>query len=228
MSGIENVKKMLLSMLQGSLTSLEIFFLTLLFAIPLAMVICAGRMAEPKKHKGFVKGLVSFINWFVKILLLIVRGTPLMLQLICVYFIPANIFGFSFNRFVAAIIALSFNYACYFAEIYRGGFESIPNGQYEACKVLGYSKPATFFHIILPQVIKRIVPPMGNEVMTLVKDTALVQVIGVVELLQISKTTSSRMFSTTPLFVAGLFYLLMNALVVLAFSKLEKKLSYYK
>lgn len=228
MSGIENVKKMIFSMLQGSLTSLEIFFLTLLFAIPLAMVICAGRMSDYKKHKGFFRGLVFVVNWFIKLLLLVVRGTPLMLQLICVYFIPANIFGFSFNRFVAAIIALSVNYACYFAEIYRGGFEAIPHGQYEACRVLGYSKVSTFFNIILPQVIKRIVPPMGNEVMTLVKDTALVQVIGVVELLQISKTTSSRLFSTTPLFVAGIFYLLMNALVVFAFSKLEKKLSYYK
>lgn len=228
MSGIESIKKMLLAMLEGTGTSLEIFFLTLLFAIPLAMVICAGRMADYKKHKGITRKLIYLLNWFIKILLLVVRGTPLMLQLICVYFIPAQLFGFSFDRFVAAIIALSFNYACYFAEIYRGGFESIPNGQYEACKVLGFSKAKTFIYIILPQVVKRIVPPMGNEVMTLVKDTALVQVIGVVELLQVSKTTSSRLFSTMPLFVAGIFYLVMNAGVVFAFAKLEKKLSYYK
>lgn len=217
MNSLEKFSKMLLAMAQGTVVSIEVFFLTLLFAIPLAMIICMGRMSK-----------VFVLNKNIKFLLLIVRGTPLMLQLICVYFIPSMFLGLNLDRFVAAIIALSVNYACYFAEIYRGGFESIPVGQYEACKVLGYSSSQRFFHIICPQVIKRIVPPMGNEVMTLVKDTALVQVIGVVELLQISKTTSSRLFSTMPLFIAGIFYLLMNALVVIVFSKIEKKLSYYK
>lgn len=217
MSGIDKITKMLLTMLSGTVVSLEVFFLTLIFAIPLAAVLCAGRMSK-----------FRLMQEAVKIFLLIIRGTPLMLQLICVYFIPGQVFGIHLSRFPAAIIALSVNYACYFAEIYRGGFESIPHGQYEACKVLGYSQPQTFFHIIFPQVIKRIVPPMGNETMTLVKDTALVQVIGVVELLQVSKTTSSRDFSTMPLFVAGIFYLLMNSLVAVAFNKLEKKLSYYK
>lgn len=217
MGGIDKILKMLNSMLSGTVVSVEVFLLTLLFAIPLAVVICAGRMSR-----------LAVLREFVKIILLIVRGTPLMLQLICVYFIPGQVFGLKLDRFVAAIIALSVNYACYFAEIYRGGFESVPVGQYEACKVLGYTPAQTFFHIICPQVVKRIVPPMGNEVMTLVKDTALVQVIGVVELLQISKTTSSRLFSTAPLFIAGIFYLAMNALVVFVFNKLEKKLSYYK
>lgn len=217
MNGIDKILKILNSMMQGTVVSIEVFFLTLLFAIPFAILICAGRMS-----RFFV------LCEFVKLVLIVVRGTPLMLQLICVYFIPGQVFGLTLDRFVAAIIALSLNYACYFAEIYRGGFESIPVGQYEACKVLGYTKTQSFFHIVCPQVIKRIVPPMGNEIMTLVKDTALVQVIGVVELLQISKTTSSRLFSTVPLFIAGLFYLIMNTLVALSFNKLEKKLSYYK
>lgn len=217
MNGIDKILKILNSMMQGTVVSIEVFFLTLLFAIPFAILICAGRMS-----RFFV------LREFVKLVLIVVRGTPLMLQLICVYFIPGQVFGLTLDRFVAAIIALSLNYACYFAEIYRGGFESIPVGQYEACKVLGYTKTQSFFHIVCPQVIKRIVPPMGNEIMTLVKDTALVQVIGVVELLQISKTTSSRLFSTVPLFIAGLFYLIMNTLVALSFNKLEKKLSYYK
>ena len=217
MNGTASVIKMLHTMMQGTVVSIEVFFLTLLFAIPFAVVICAGRMSR-----------VFVLREFVKLVLIVVRGTPLMLQLICVYFIPGQVFGVKFDRFVAAIVALSLNYACYFAEIYRGGFESIPVGQYEACKVLGYTKSQSFFHIVIPQVIKRIVPPMGNEIMTLVKDTALVQVIGVVELLQISKTTSSRLFSTVPLFIAGAFYLVMNSLVAFAFNKLEKKLSYYK
>ncbi len=151
-----------------------------------------------------------------------------MLQLIVVYFGPFYIFRFSWDRFTAAIIALSVNYACYFAEIYRGGLQSIPVGQYEAAKVLGYTKIQTFFKIVLPQVVKRIVPPMGNEVITLVKDTALVSVIGVVELLRTAQTHSSRLFSTMPIFIAGVFYFLMNWIVTAVFIYLEKKLDYYK
>lgn len=217
MSGIDKMTKMLLAMLQGTVVSLEVFILTLLFSIPLAAVICAGRMSK-------FKPLSSLVN----VVLLVVRGTPLMLQIICVYFVPIYVFDVSLDRFVAAIIALSVNYACYFSEIYRGGFESIPHGQYEACKVLGYSGPQTFFHIICPQVIKRIVPPMGNEVMTLVKDTALVQIIGLVELLHIAKTTASSNVSVLPLLYCGIFYLVMNAIVSIIFNILEKKLAYYK
>jgi polar amino acid transport system permease protein len=204
-------------MLQSSLVSVEVFFLTILFSVPLGLPIAAARMS------GF-KPLSILANAF----LLIIRGTPLMLQLIVVYFGPYYIFNFSWNRFTAAIIALSVNYACYFAEIYRGGIQSIPRGQYEAAKVLGYSKAQTFFKIVLPQVVKRIVPPMGNEVITLVKDTALVSVIGVVELLRTAQTHSSRLFSTTPVFIAGLFYFIMNWIVTAVFILIEKKMDYYK
>lgn len=213
-------------MLDGSVVSLEVFFLTLLFSIPLALPIAMGRMSKNK----FLSGLVN-------VFLLIIRGTPLMLQLLVVYFGPGLFVrrlmdmgyavSFKWNRFAAAIIALSINYAAYFAEIYRGGIESIPKGQYEACKVLGYKSSQTFFRIILPQVVKRIVPAMGNEVITLVKDTALVSVIGVCELLMVAKERQGALFSFVPLFIAGLFYFLMNWVVSLIFQKLEKRLSYY-
>lgn len=214
---IKNMAKLILTMLQSSLVSLEVFFLTLLFSIPLALPITMARVSK-------FKPLSMLANAF----LLIIRGTPLMLQLIVVYFGPFYLFKFSWDRFTAAIIALSVNYACYFAEIYRGGLQSISVGQYEASKVLGYTKTQTFFKIVLPQVVKRIVPPMGNEVITLVKDTALVSVIGVVELLRTAQTHSSRLFSTTPIFIAGVFYFLMNWVVTAVFIHLEKKLDYYK
>ena len=214
---IKNMAKLILTMLQSSLVSLEVFFLTLLFSIPLALPITMARVSK-------FKPLSMLANAF----LLIIRGTPLMLQLIVVYFGPFYLFKFSWDRFTAAIIALSVNYACYFAEIYRGGLQSISVGQYEAAKVLGYTKTQTVFKIVLPQVVKRIVPPMGNEVITLVKDTALVSVIGVVELLRTAQTHSSRLFSTTPIFIAGVFYFLMNWVVTAVFIHLEKKLDYYK
>ena len=214
---IKNMAKLILTMLQSSLVSLEVFFLTLLFSIPLALPITMARVSK-------FKPLSMLANAF----LLIIRGTPLMLQLIVVYFGPFYLFKFSWDRFTAAIIALSVNYACYFAEIYRGGLQSISVGQYEAAKFLGYTKTQTFFKIVLPQVVKRIVPPMGNEVITLVKDTALVSVIGVVELLRTAQTHSSRLFSTTPIFIAGVFYFLMNWVVTAVFIHLEKKLDYYK
>ena len=213
-------------MLQGSVTSLEVFFLTLLFAIPLALPIAMGRMSKNKILSGSTN-----------VFLLIIRGTPLMLQLLVVYFGPGlffnwlRSFGYDVNirweRFPAAIVALSINYAVYFAEIYRGGIESIPKGQYEAAKVLGYTSGQTFFRIVLPQVVKRIIPAMGNEVITLVKDTALVSVIGVAELLLVAKERQSALFSFVPLFIAGVFYFIMNWGVSVAFAKIEKKLSYY-
>ena len=222
----ENFKRMLLAMLEGSVTSLEVFALTLLFAIPLALPIALGRMSKNKL-------LSSSVNVF----LLIIRGTPLMLQLLIVYFGPGlfvrwlESFGytlaFRWDRFTAAIVALTINYAAYFAEIYRGGISSIPKGQYEAAKVLGYKSNQTFFRIVLPQVIKRIIPAMGNEVITLVKDTALVSVIGVAELLMVAKERQSALFSFTPLFIAGVFYFVMNWGVSFCFNKIEKKLSYY-
>ncbi len=214
-------------MLAGSCTSIEVFFLTLIFSIPLGVLLAMQRMNRNK-----------IVSYPARIFLLIIRGTPLMLQLLVVYFGPGlfanwvNSFGANliihWDRFLAAIVALAINYACYFAEIFRGGIGSIPKGQYEACKVLGYTKTQTFFRIILPQVVKNIIPAMGNEVITLVKDTALVSVIGVAELLLVAKERQSSMFSFTPLFIAGIFYFVMNALVSLAFRKLEKKMSYYK
>ena len=216
---------MIRAMLTGSLTSVEVFFLTLIFAIPLALPIALGRMSKNKILSGTTN-----------IFLLIIRGTPLMLQLLIVYFGPGLFInflkskGFSINflwpRFTAAITALSINYACYFAEIYRGGIESIPKGQYEAAKVLGYTSGQTFFRIVLPQVVKRIVPAMGNEVITLVKDTALVSVIGVSELLLVAKERQSALFSFWPLFIAGVFYFVMNWIVAFIFQRLEKKLDY--
>ncbi len=223
---LERYLKMIKAMLDGSVTSLEVFFLTLLFSIPLALPIAMGRMSKRKVLSGSVN-----------VFLLIIRGTPLMLQLLVVYFGPGLFIrflvnqgydiSFKWNRFAAAIIALSINYAAYFAEIYRGGIESIPKGQYEASKVLGYTSGQTFFRIILPQVIKRIVPAMGNEVITLVKDTALVSVIGVSELLMVAKERQGALFSFVPLFIAGVFYFIMNWIVSVIFRKLEKKLSYY-
>ena len=220
MNGTDKIADMVKVMMQGTVISLQAFIFTLLFAVPLAALICAGRMSKLK-----------VVKYPIQLLLLIVRGTPLMLQLITVYFVlpmALSSLGIKIDRFVAAVIALSINYACYFAEIYRGGFESISHGQYEACTVLGYNRWQTFIHIICPQVIKRIVPAMGNETMTLVKDTALVNVIGISELLIVSKKMASSMANILPLFIAGAFYLLMNAVVAFAFNKLEKKLSYYK
>ena len=220
--------KMIHAMFKGCGVSIEVFLLTLLFSIPLALPIAYGRMSRNKLQSGITN-----------VFLLIIRGTPLMLQLLIVYFGPGlfinwlnKTFGsgitFRWPRFVAAIVALSINYACYFAEIYRGGIESIPKGQYEAASVLGYTNRQTFFCIILPQVIKRIVPAMGNEVITLVKDTALVSVIGVMELLMVAKERQSALFSFWPLFIAGIFYFVMNWVVAEAFKLIEKKLDYYK
>lgn len=207
---------MLFLMLDGTKVSLEVFFLTLLFSLPLGLIVAFGRMS---RH--------AFINAPVKLFMLIIRGTPLILQLIFVYFAPYYLFRASYDRFIAVIIAFSINYAAYFAEIYRGGIESIPKGQYEASKVLGFTKTQTFFKIILPQVVKRILPASGNEVITLVKDTALAQTIGVAELFRVAQNAASRQFSTMPIFVAGVFYFVMNWLVSWCFARFEKKLSYY-
>jgi len=225
-------------MFRGAGTSLEVFFLTLLFALPLALPVAFGRMSK----NGVLRA-------FIKFYLLVMRGTPLILQLIFIYFGPKYLYAFlsqtlsdiihspgfwgtlrailNYNRFTAVIIAFSLNYAAYFAEIYRGGIESIPKGQYEAAKVLGFTNSQTFFRIVLPQVIKRILPATGNEVITLVKDTALAQVIGVMELFHAARTSAAREFSTMPIFLAGLFYLVMNWVVTMAFAQGEKKLSYY-
>ena len=231
--------RMLGVMAQGAGISLQVFFLTLFFSIPLALPITFGRMSR----NALVRAVVKFY-------LLIMRGTPLILQLIFIYFAPKYLYAFlnetlsaiitsevfwkglktilSYNRFTAVIIAFTLNYAAYFAEIYRGGIESISHGQYEAAKVLGFTGSQTYARIILPQVVKRILPAMGNEVITLVKDTALAQVIGVAELFHAAQNAAAREFSTMPIFMAGLFYLFMNWLVTVAFSRWEQKLSYYR
>lgn len=205
----------------GAVTSIRIFIFTLIISLPLGLAVALGRMSK----KPWIQGPVKFY-------ILVMRGTPLLLQIIFVYFAPSFMLpeGFRLNldRFAAAIIAFSLNYAAYFAEIYRGGIESIPQGQYEAAAVLGFTKAQTFTRIILPQVIKRILPPISNEVITLVKDTALVQVLGISELFRVAKNESSRIFSTTPIFIAGLFYLVMNWVVTRVFNFTENKLSYYK
>ena len=207
---------MLMQMLEASKTTLLVFALTLVFALPLGLLVAAGRMSR-----------FRIISGIVRIYLLIMRGTPLILQLIFFYFAPGAI-GINLDRFPAAILAFTLNYAAYFAEIYRGGIESVPRGQREAAAVLGFSKSHTFFRIVLSQVIKKVLPPMSNEFMTLVKDTALAQTIGVAELFQLAQSASSREFSITPIFVAGGFYLVMNAVVNVLFSLAEKKLDYYK
>lgn len=212
---LEVFLEMLVQMAKASLTTLELFGLTLLFSLPLGLLVAVARMSRFKP-----------LSWLIRLYLLVMRGTPLLLQLIFFYF-GLDIFGINLQRFPAAVLAFTLNYAAYFAEIYRAGIEGVPVGQREAAKVLGFSRAHTFFRIILPQVIKKILPPMGNEFMTLVKDTSLAQSIGVAELFQLAQSTQARLFTTTPIFVAGLFYLLMNAIVHFGFSFAEKKLSYY-
>ncbi|MBQ5781632.1 MAG: amino acid ABC transporter permease [Spirochaetaceae bacterium] len=207
---------MIAAMLAGSLTSIKIFVLTLVFSLPLGLPVAFARMSK-----------YPFISVPANIFMLIMRGTPLILQLIFIYFVPYYIFGFSFQRFTAVIIAFSINYAAYFAEIYRGGILSIPVGQWEAANVLGFTRGQAFFKIILPQTIRRILPATGNEVITLVKDTALAQVLGVSELFRVAQNTASRDFSTIPIFVAGIFYFVMNWIVSAIFAWTEKKLDYY-
>jgi polar amino acid transport system permease protein len=209
--------KLLGFLLSGTIVSLEVFFLTLLFAIPLAMPVALGRRSK----SPLIRRPVGFY-------VLVMRGTPLILQLIFVYFAPYYLFKASYDRFTAVIVAFAINYAAYFAEIYRGGIDAIPRGQWEAAKVLGLTKVQTFFLIILPQVIRRILPAMANEVITLVKDTALAQTIGVAELFRAAQNASAREFSTVPIFIAGLFYFVMNWVVTMIFETAEKKLSYYK
>lgn len=204
---------------QGMIVSVEIFLLTLLFSLPLGLLVAFGRMSK----NGIVRNITKFY-------ISIMRGTPLMLQLIVVYFAPYYVFGWSIAgyRFPAIIIAFSINYAAYFAEIYRGGIESMSKGQYEAAEVLGYSKGQTFFRIILPQVIKRILPSVTNEIVTLVKDTSLAFVLAQAEMFTIAKQIAAKDATIMPLMVAGLFYYIFNAIVAIGMEKVEDKLNYYR
>lgn len=210
---------MLMQLGKGMISTAEIFFLTLLFSLPLGLLVSLGRMSG----NGLVRGISKFY-------ISIMRGTPLMLQLLVVYFAPYYLFGLNLRgyRFPAIILAFSINYAAYFAEIYRGGIESIAIGQYEAAEVLGYNKVQTFFKIILPQVIKRILPSVTNETITLVKDTSLAFVLAQAEMFTMAKQIAAKDTSMVPLMAAGLFYYIFNLVVAFVMERIEKALNYYR
>ena len=204
----------------GMLTSIEIFVLTLVFSLPLGLIVAFGRMSK-----------IAPLRWLSKIYISVMRGTPLMLQLMVVYFGPYYIFGIRISasyRMTAVLIGFVINYAAYFAEIYRGGIESMAKGQYEAAKVLGYTKVQTFFLIIFPQVMKRILPSITNEVITLVKDTSLSFVLAIPEMVTIAKQIAAAQTSVTAFIAAGIFYYIFNLIVAFAMEAIEKKMNYYQ
>ena len=206
-------------MAEGMTKTCAIFFLTLLFSLPLGMIVAMMRMSKSKIISGITRVIIS-----------ILRGTPLMLQLIAVTYGPYYLFevsGFR-NKLIPVVIAFAINYAAYFAEIYRGGIESMPVGQYEAAEVLGYTKAQTFFHIILPQVVKRIMPSITNEVITLVKDTSLAFTVSYMEMFTVGKQIANSEASFMPFLVAGVFYFVFNAVVDFVMGKIEKSMDYYK
>ena len=206
-----------LQLLAGFWESLKIFVLTLVFSLPLGLIICFGSMSKFSPLRSLVRTFV----W-------IIRGSPLMLQLIIIFYGPGLMFGLpAMPRFTANIIAFSINYACYFSEIYRGGIESISKGQYEAGQVLGMTKQQIFFKIILLQVIKRILAPISNEVITLVKDTSLARIIGIYEIIWAGESFIKKGL-IWPLFYTGAFYLIFSGLLTILFNKLEKKLDYFR
>lgn len=206
-----------LQLLAGFAESLKIFALTLLFSIPLGLLICFGSMSRFAPLRILIRGFV----W-------IIRGTPLMLQLIIIFYGPGLMLGLpSMPRFTATLAAFSINYACYFSEIYRGGIEAVPYGQYEAGQVLGMTKGQVFFKVVLMQVVRRILAPMSNEVITLVKDTSLARIIGIYEIIWAGEAFIKKGL-IWPLFYTGAFYLAFSGLLTWLFGKLEKKLSYYK
>ena len=206
-----------IQLLEGFWETLTVFLLTLAFSIPLGLVICFGSMSKFSPLRVLSRGLV----W-------VIRGTPLMLQLIIIFYGPGLMFGLpSMSRMSATILAFAINYACYFSEIYRGGIESIPKGQYEAGQVLGMTKKQVFYKIVLLQVIKRIVPSMSNEIITLVKDTALARMIGIYEIIWAGEAFIKKGL-IWPLFYTGVFYLIFNGVLTVLFGKLEKKLNYFR
>ena len=206
-------------MLEGMGGTCAIFFLTLLFSLPLGMVVALLRMSKSKVVSNLTRAVIS-----------VLRGTPLMLQLIAVTYGPYYLWQLSVskNKLIPVVIAFSINYAAYFAEIYRSGIESIPAGQYEAAEILGYSKVQTFFRIILPQVIKRIMPSVTNEVVTLVKDTSMAFTVSYMEMFTIGKNLANSQTSFMPFIVAGVFYFLFNAIVDFVMGRAEKAMNYYQ
>lgn len=215
-----DIMAMTAQLAEGFLVTVQIFVLTLLFSLPLGMLVAFGRMSRCKIIKLIAKLYIS-----------VMRGTPLMLQIIVVYFAPYYMFRMKMGpgyRFPAVIIAFVINYAAYFAEIYRSGIESMPNGQYEAAEVLGYSKAQTFVRIILPQVIKRVLPSITNETITLVKDTSLAFTISIAEMFTVAKQIGAAQTSVVPLLAAGIFYYVFNLIVATVMEYIEKRLSYYR
>ncbi len=210
---------MIAKMSEGLGKTCAIFFLTLIFSLPLGMIVALLRMSKNKIVSNITRAIIS-----------VLRGTPLMLQLLAVTYGPYYLFGMavSRNKLIPVVIAFAINYAAYFAEIYRGGIESMSVGQYEAAEVLGYTKTQTFIHIILPQVIKRIMPSITNEVVTLVKDTSLAFTVSYQEMFTIGKQIANSQTSFTPFLVAGVFYFVFNAIVDFAMGKIENRMNYYK
>lgn len=206
-----------MTLMTGMTVTLKLFFLTLLIALPLGLVICFGSMSR-----------FAPLRWLVKTVVWIVRGSPLMIQIMIIFYGPGLLFGLPLlPRFTAALVAFSVNYACYFSEIYRGGIQAIPRGQYEAGQVLGMTRSQIFFKVTLLQIIKRIVPPMGNEFITLVKDTSLVRVISVYELIWMGETYIKKGL-IWPLFYTAVFYLIASGVLTLLLAWIEKKLDYFK
>ena len=206
-----------IELLMGFWKSIQVFALTLLFSIPLGLIICFGSMNSFKP-----------LRWLTRTFVWIIRGTPLMLQLILMFYGPGLLFDLpAMPRMTATIVAFSINYACYFSEIYRGGIEAIPQGQYEAGQVLGMTKRQIFFKVVLLQVVKRIVAPMGNEVITLVKDTSLARIIGIYEVIWAGEQFIKKGL-IWPLFYTGAFFLIFSGLLTILLGKLEKKLDYFR
>lgn len=214
---MEMFEKVSLDLLGGFVENCELFVMTLLFSLPLGLIITFGSMSKFKP-----------LSWLMKTIVWIIRGTPLMLQIFVVFYVPGLVFDTPMrNRMLAALIAFVINYACYFSEIYRGGIESISKGQYEAGQVLGMTKSQTFFKVVLLQVVKRIVAPMSNEIITLVKDTSLARIIAVSEILMCAERFTGKGL-IWPLFYTGIFFLAFNGVLTLLFGYIEKKLSYFR
>ena len=214
-----SIETMLQMLAGGFVTSLKIFVFTLVGALPLGVLVALARMSSFKP-----------LSWLVRIYISIMRGTPLMLQMFAIYFVPYYVFGIPLNtdsKWFATLVAFIINYAAYFAEIFRAGIQSIPRGQYEAADVLGYTPAQTFNMIVLPQVVKRILPAMGNEIITLVKDTSLAFSIGVAEMFSTAKALVASQVSMMPFVIAAAIYWVFNFVVEIALSRVEKRLDYY-
>ena len=214
---INYISKLLGILFNGFAISLKIFIITLIIALPLGVIIS---LLGNSKNK--------LVTLLIRLYILIMRGTPLILQIICIYFAPYYLFKISYDRFIAVIIAFSLNYAAYFGEIFRGGIKSIDIGQWEAAYTLGFTKINTFLLVILPQVIKKVLQAISNEIITLIRDTSLAQVIGITELFSIAQKQANFKFSIIPLLVAGGFYLVSSTILTTMFKFCEKKLDYYR